>query len=82
MLLEKRIDDLIEAGWEVLTSDFDEKAFLNWRKRAVDCLTDLVGSEHMLHCLFQRLRDRCGGPKGARGLGAAHCGQRSGIRKA
>ncbi len=53
MLVEKRIDELIEAGWEVLRSDFDERAFLNWKKRAVDCLTDLVGSEHMYTAYFK-----------------------------
>lgn len=47
MLPEQRIDELIRAGWDVLDSDFDETAFLTWRKRAVDCLTDLLGPHHV-----------------------------------
>ena len=46
MLAEKRIDDLIEAGWNVLESDFDPGAFQVWRNRAFDCLTTLLGSKH------------------------------------
>ena len=43
---EKRIDDLIRAGWHVLDSDFDEAAFQNWRREALKCLTVMLGSEH------------------------------------
>lgn len=46
MLAEKRIDDLIEAGWRVLETDFDPRAFQVWRSRAFDCLTVLLGSKH------------------------------------
>jgi len=46
MLLEKRIDDLIKAGWRVLASDFSEVAFEEWRKQALSCLTCLCGAEH------------------------------------
>jgi len=46
MLLEKRIDDLIEAGWNVLASDFDPAAFEHWRNQAHMCLTALLGREH------------------------------------
>ncbi len=46
MFVEKRIDDLIEAGWHVLDSDFDKAAFQHWRKQAVECLTDLLGPDH------------------------------------
>ncbi|MEJ2717171.1 MAG: hypothetical protein P8182_08540 [Deltaproteobacteria bacterium] len=46
MVAEKRIDDLIEAGWNVLESDFDPRAFQVWRNRAFDCLTMLLGSKH------------------------------------
>ena len=42
-----RIDDLIEAGWGVLDSDFDPVAFQRWRRRAFDCLTALVGPDHV-----------------------------------
>jgi len=46
MIGEKRIDDLIEAGWHVLDSDFDTAAFQQWRKQAFECLTDLLGPDH------------------------------------
>ena len=47
MAIEERIDDLIEAGWGVLDSDFDPVAFQRWRRRAFDCLTALVGPDHV-----------------------------------
>ncbi len=47
MLKEKLIDDLIEAGWCVLDTYFSEAAFQNWRERALVCLTDLLGPEHV-----------------------------------
>jgi hypothetical protein len=43
----KSIDDLIEAGWYVLDSNFDEIAVRSWRDRALICLTDLLGPEHV-----------------------------------
>ena len=46
MLVEKEIDHLIEAGWRVLRSDFNEVVFGEWRKEALSCLTTLCGSEH------------------------------------
>lgn len=46
MFVEKRIDDLIEAGWHVLDSDFDTMAFQHWRKQAFKCLTALLGPDH------------------------------------
>ena len=42
MSLDQRIDALIEAGWYVVESDFDETAVQNWRKRANECLADLA----------------------------------------
>jgi hypothetical protein len=47
MYEERLIDDLIEAGWHVVHTNFDETALKNWRERAVTCLTDLLGSEHI-----------------------------------
>ena len=47
MSVEERIDDLIEAGWGVLDSDFDPVAFQRWRRRAFDCLTAAVGPDHV-----------------------------------
>ena len=47
MSIERRIDDLIEAGWGVVDSDFDPIAFHHWRRRAFDCLTAMVGQDHV-----------------------------------
>jgi hypothetical protein len=44
---EKEIDALIEAGWRVLESDYNEAAFLHWRTRAYECLKALVGPSHI-----------------------------------
>ncbi len=46
MIHQRKFDDLIKAAWEVIESDFDPTAFVKWRKQAVLCLTDLLGSEH------------------------------------
>lgn len=54
MVLEQRIDDLIQAGWHVLDTDFDEKAFQNWKIQAFNCLTALLGPEHTY---TQRFKD-------------------------
>ncbi len=43
---ERQIDALIEAGWHVLESDFDETAFRYWRRTACECLEALLGPEH------------------------------------
>jgi hypothetical protein len=45
-MLETRIDELIDAGWDVLYSDFDVRAFDRWRKRAFSCLNVLLGPDH------------------------------------
>ncbi len=53
MTVEQRIDDLIEAGWHVLDSDFDATAFADWRMKALDCVTALLGSSHTYTCYFR-----------------------------
>jgi hypothetical protein len=53
MSVEGRIDDLIEAGWGVLESDFDPVAFLCWRRRALDCLTAVIGADHVYTRQFE-----------------------------
>ncbi len=53
MQFEKSIDDLIEAGWLVIHSDFDEAAFQNWRRKAAICLDSLLGSEHTYSQYFR-----------------------------
>ena len=47
MSIEQRIEDVIEAGWGVLDSYFDPIAFQRWRRRAFDCLTAVVGPDHV-----------------------------------
>ena len=42
----KQIDMLIEAGWEVLETDFNEQAFRIWRERVYECISALVGKDH------------------------------------
>jgi hypothetical protein len=54
MSVEQRIDDLIEAGWGVLDSDFDAVAFQRWRRRAFDCLTAMCGPDHVYTRHFER----------------------------
>ena len=54
MLFEKRIDDLIEAGWHVLESDFDENAFQNWRREAFKFLTTMLGPRHAYTLYFEK----------------------------
>ncbi len=46
MVPERQIDALIEAGWHVLESNFDETAFLHWRATAYECLESLLGPHH------------------------------------
>jgi hypothetical protein len=54
MCVEHRIDDLIEAGWGVLESDFDPVVFQCWRRRAFNCLTAMVGPDHVYTRHFER----------------------------
>jgi hypothetical protein len=44
--LAQSVDNLIEAGWHVIDSDFDIKAFKRWRKQALDCVGALMGPAH------------------------------------
>jgi hypothetical protein len=74
MLSEKRIDDLIEAGWHVLESDFDENAFQNWRREAFKCLAAMLGPDHTYTRYFKKFVDqhpRAGLLTGGGILGAA-----------
>jgi hypothetical protein len=47
MNCEKRLDDLIEAGWHVIDTEFDQQAFDFWKKKAYDFLSDFVGPDHV-----------------------------------
>ena len=42
----KSLDDLIEAGWHVVDTEFDAEAFYYWKKKALAFLTDFVGPNH------------------------------------
>jgi len=48
---EQLVDNLIEAGWHVIDTDFDMMAFTHWRKQALDCIGALMGPAHAYtHC--------------------------------
>jgi hypothetical protein len=49
----KRLDDLIEAGWHVVDTEFDARALYYWRKKALDFLTDFVGPDHACTQIFR-----------------------------
>ena len=55
MSVERRIDDLIEAGWGVLDSDFDPIVFHHWRRSAFDCITATFGPDHVYTRHFEKL---------------------------
>ena len=55
MFFEKRIDTLIEAGWRLLNSHFDELDFLRWRRHAQKCVCDVLGSDHPYAEQFSQL---------------------------
>ena len=44
--IDRLVDNLIEAGWDVLESDFDPGAFRVWRKAASECVAALAGPHH------------------------------------
>lgn len=46
MYSQKRLDDLIEAGWHVIDTEYDEQALYFWKKKAYDFLSDFVGPDH------------------------------------
>jgi len=53
MLQEQSIDDLIQAGWDVLDSDFDMGALLKWKRTAHKCMSALLGPDHEYTQHFQ-----------------------------
>ena len=57
MTVEQRIDNLIEAGWNVLDSDFDRSAFADWRRQALDCVAALLGPSHTYTRYFRDFVD-------------------------
>jgi hypothetical protein len=43
---ENHFNELIDAAWRVINTDFDEHEFQVWREKALECVTFLVGPEH------------------------------------
>ncbi|MEJ2718397.1 MAG: hypothetical protein P8182_14890 [Deltaproteobacteria bacterium] len=58
MSLDKRIDSLIEAGWNILHTDFDKTAYRMWKQRAHDCFTALLGPDHPYTSRFRAVENR------------------------
>jgi len=52
MIHQRQYDELIKAAWNVIESDFDQGAFLRWRKQALDFLTFMMGPDHPYTLLF------------------------------
>ncbi|MDR3603879.1 MAG: hypothetical protein ACLPVO_06185 [Desulfomonilaceae bacterium] len=48
MDLDKRIDDLVEAGWHVLDTDYDERALEHWKEATSAFLIDFLGRRHVV----------------------------------
>ncbi|MGC8603812.1 MAG: hypothetical protein ACP5VS_09005 [Desulfomonilaceae bacterium] len=48
MDLDKRIDDLVEAGWHVLDTNCDERALIHWKEAASAFLIDFLGPRHVI----------------------------------
>jgi hypothetical protein len=49
------IDGLIQAGWRVVATDFDNSAFLNWKQRSQECLAQVLDEDHPQFEVFRRL---------------------------
>jgi hypothetical protein len=47
MYVEHTINDLIETGWSILDATTDEAAASKWKTQALDCLTSLLGPDHI-----------------------------------
>ena len=58
MPFEQLVDNLIEAGWHVIDSDFDMAAFTHWRKQALDCIGALMGPAHAYTHYFRDFVDQ------------------------
>ncbi len=55
---ENTLDNLIEAGWNVLKTNFDEVAIEKWRKEALDCVAELAGPDHPYTVYFKARADQ------------------------
>lgn len=47
MAFNKSLDDLIEAGWHLIDTDYDEKAYYFWKEKAHEFFSDFVGPDHI-----------------------------------
>ncbi|MBM3302314.1 MAG: hypothetical protein FJY85_20475 [Deltaproteobacteria bacterium] len=52
--LDRQLDNLIEAGWQVIESDYDIRAFCQWRKEVVNCLIALLGPDDRRTRIFEQ----------------------------
>ncbi|MFH0957516.1 MAG: hypothetical protein V1897_02330 [Pseudomonadota bacterium] len=48
MDIDGKIDRLIEAGWYVLDSEFDDRALAHWKKTAGEFLISFLGPRHLV----------------------------------
>lgn len=46
MSQDKCLEDLMEAGWHVIDSEFDRAAILHWKRAACEFLVEFLGPEH------------------------------------
>lgn len=58
MTVEERIDELIKAGWEVVDSDCDSRAFQHWRLKAFECLAAMFGPDHVYTKYFEHFAEQ------------------------
>ena len=47
MPIERRVDDLIAAGWRALGPDSGPVAVQHWRRRVFDYMTAVYGPDHV-----------------------------------
>ena len=47
MSIERRMDDLIAAGWRALSPDSGPTVVQYWKQRALDYMTAVHGSDHV-----------------------------------
>ena len=47
MYVEHTINNLIATGWSILDARTDEAAASKWKTQTLDCLTSLLGPDHI-----------------------------------
>lgn len=60
MLKQRRIKDLIEAGWRILEASSDDHKCAQWKTQAIDCLTQLLGPDHIYVSYLKETFGRAG----------------------